>query len=106
VTIASQVKQTLAGLQGVQGTLRVYTTQTSEKETRDVFNMSIATQMQKAIATVQSAAATMKTFALETQDQQAKKTFQQLAQTFDDALMQLEGRQNYIEDQEPQYKQQ
>lgn len=65
--------------------------------------MSIATQMQQAIATVQSAAASMKTFALETQDREAKKTFQQLAQTFDDSLKMLQGRQQYIEKQEPQY---
>ena len=68
--------------------------------------MSIATQMQQAIATVQSAAASMKTFALETQDQEAKQTFQQLAQTFDDSLKKLQGRQQYIEKQEPQYKNQ
>ncbi len=68
--------------------------------------MTVGTQMSKAIATVQSAAATMKTFALETQDQQAKQTFQQLAKTFDDALATLQGRQQYIEHQEPQYKQQ
>ncbi|MCX7843376.1 MAG: DUF1657 domain-containing protein [Clostridia bacterium] len=68
--------------------------------------MTVATQMSKAIATVQSTAATMKTFALETQDQQAKQTFQQLAKTFEDALLQLQGRQQYIEGQEPQYKQQ
>lgn len=68
--------------------------------------MTVGTQMSKAIATVQNAAATMKTFALETQDQQAKQTFQQLAKTFDDALVTLQGRQKYIEQQEPQYKQQ
>lgn len=68
--------------------------------------MTVGTQMQQAIAGVQSAAATMKTFALETQDQAAKKDFQQLAQTFDDALTLLEGRQKYIEEQEPQYKNQ
>lgn len=68
--------------------------------------MTIATQMQQAIATVQSAAASMKTFALETDDQEAKKTFQQLAQTFDDSLKTLQGRQKYIEKQEPQYKNQ
>lgn len=66
--------------------------------------MTVATQMQKAIATVQSASATMKTFALETQDQQTKQTFLQLAQTFDNALSTLQGRQQYIEQQEPQYK--
>lgn len=68
--------------------------------------MSVGTQMQQAIATVQSAAASMKTFALETQDQEAKQTFQQLAQTFDDSLKILQGRQQYIEKEEPQYKNQ
>jgi len=67
--------------------------------------MTVETQMAKAIATVQNAAATMKTFALETEDQKAKQTFQQLAKTFDDALAVLQGRQQYIEKQEPQYKQ-
>ncbi|TYQ16231.1 UNVERIFIED_CONTAM: uncharacterized protein DUF1657 [Acetivibrio alkalicellulosi] len=67
--------------------------------------MTVGTQMQQAIAGVQSAAATMKTFALETQDQQAKQTFQQIAKNLDDALEQLKGRQQYIEQQEPQYRQ-
>jgi len=67
--------------------------------------MTVGTQMQQAIATVQSAAATMKTFALETQDQAAKKSFEKLAQTFDSALNELKGRGQYIEHQEPQYKQ-
>jgi hypothetical protein len=67
-------------------------------------NMTVGTQMQQAIAGVQSAAATMKTFALETEDKAAKQDFQQLAQTFEDALKVLQGRQEYIEEQEPQYK--
>lgn len=67
--------------------------------------MTVGTQMQQAIATVQNAAATMKTFSLETQDQQAKKTFETLAQTFDTALNELKGREQYIQNQEPQYKQ-
>lgn len=67
--------------------------------------MTVATQVQKAIASVQSVSASMKTFALETQDQQAKQMFQQLGQTFDGALDTLKQRQQYIEAQEPQYKQ-
>lgn len=67
--------------------------------------MTVGTQMSQAIATVQSAAATLKTFALEAQDQQAKQTFQELAKTFDTALTTLQQRQQYIEEQEPQYKQ-
>ncbi|MGE5630223.1 MAG: DUF1657 domain-containing protein [Caulobacteraceae bacterium] len=66
--------------------------------------MTIGTQLQQVIASVQSAAASMKTFALETQDQQAKQDFQHLAQTFDDAVEVLRGRQNFVEKQEPQYK--
>ncbi len=68
--------------------------------------MTVGTQMTQAIATVQNAAATMKTFSLETQDQQTKQTFEQLAQTLDNAVETLKGRQKYIEQQEPQYKQQ
>ncbi len=67
--------------------------------------MTIATQMQQAIASVQSAAASMKTFSLETQDPQAKQTFEQLAKNLDAAVTTLQQRQQYIEKQEPQYKQ-
>lgn len=62
--------------------------------------------MQQAIAGVQSAAASMKTFALENQEKKANQTFQQLAQTLDSAVETLKQRQKYIEQQEPQYKQQ
>jgi hypothetical protein len=68
--------------------------------------MTVGTQMQQAIAGVQSAVATMKTFALQTEDKAAKQDFQQLAKTFEDALQVLEGRLKYIEEQEPQYKEQ
>ena len=67
--------------------------------------MTVGTQMQQAVAGIQSAAATMKTFALETQDQQAVQQFQQIAQQLDSSLEILKGRQQYIEQQEPQYKQ-
>lgn len=38
MTIASQVKQTLAGIKGAQGTLRVYSAQTRDEEARKVFS--------------------------------------------------------------------
>jgi hypothetical protein len=69
-------------------------------------NMTVGTQMQQAIAGIQSAAATMKTFALETEDKQAKQDFEQIGQQLDTALQCLQQRQQYIEAQEPQYKQQ
>jgi len=67
--------------------------------------MTVGTQMTTAIATVQSAASSMKTFSLETQDQQAKQTFEQLANTLDNAVATLQKRQKYVQQQEPQYKQ-
>lgn len=68
--------------------------------------MTVGTQMQQAVAGIQSASATMQTFALETQDKQAKQEFQQIAQQLDSSLDTLKGRQQYIEEQEPQYKNQ
>jgi len=41
MTVASQVKQTLAGIKGVQGTLRIYTTQTQNDETKSAFNEAL-----------------------------------------------------------------
>jgi hypothetical protein len=67
--------------------------------------MTVGTQIQQAIAGIQSAAATMKTFSLETEDQQAKKDFQQISQNLDNALETLKKRQQYVEQQEPQYRQ-
>ena len=43
MAIASQVKQTLAGLKGVQGILRIYSTQTRDEETRTVFSEALET---------------------------------------------------------------
>jgi uncharacterized protein involved in exopolysaccharide biosynthesis len=68
--------------------------------------MTVGTQMQQAIAGIQGAASTMKTFALQTEDKQVKQEFQQIAQSLDSALEVLKGRQQYIEEQEPQYKKQ
>jgi len=37
MTVASQVKQTIASLKGARGTLRVYSNQTRDNETRSIF---------------------------------------------------------------------
>lgn len=37
MTVGSQVKQTLASLKGSRGTLRVYSTQTRDEETRLIY---------------------------------------------------------------------
>lgn len=43
MTVASQVKQTLAGLKGVQGTLRIYCMQSRDEETISNFKEAIET---------------------------------------------------------------
>lgn len=41
MTVASKVKQTLASLKGAQSTLRIYSTQTRDEETRSVYNEAL-----------------------------------------------------------------
>ena len=41
MTVASQVKQTLAAIKGSQGTLRIYAAQSQDEETCAVFNEAI-----------------------------------------------------------------
>lgn len=67
--------------------------------------MTIGTKMQQTIASAESVKANLKTFALETQDQQAKQMYQQLAQTMENVISSLQSRMNYIEQDEPQYRQ-
>lgn len=43
MTVASQVKQTLASLKGVQGTLRIYSIQTQDEETVSVYKEALET---------------------------------------------------------------
>ena len=41
MTVASQVKQTLASLKGARGTIRVYSTQTRDEEARSMFTEAL-----------------------------------------------------------------
>ncbi len=43
MTVASQIKQTLAGLKCVQGTLRIYSTQTQDDETVSIYKEALET---------------------------------------------------------------
>jgi hypothetical protein len=68
--------------------------------------MTVGTQMQQAIASAQSVLSSLNTFSLETQDQQAKQMFSTLANSQQQILDTLNTRMQYIQSQEPQYKQQ
>jgi kynureninase len=41
MTVASQVKQTIASLKGARGTLNIYTVQTSDDEIQSVYTKSL-----------------------------------------------------------------
>lgn len=68
--------------------------------------MTVATQIQQCVASCESTLASLHSFALETQDQNAKNMFQNLANQQEQILMNLKARQQFIESEEPQYKQQ
>ncbi|HLR81281.1 MAG TPA: DUF1657 domain-containing protein [Bacillota bacterium] len=67
--------------------------------------MTVATQMQKAIADSQSLVSSLNTFALETEDQNAKQMFHNMAQQQEAILSNLNARLQYIQEEEPQFKQ-
>lgn len=66
--------------------------------------MTVGTKMQQTIASAESVMSNLKTFALETQDQSARKVFNDLAQSQQSIIDSLKGRLQYIQTEEPQYK--
>ena len=66
--------------------------------------MTVGTQMQQTVASCESVAASLKSFALETNDQNAKQMFQQLADQQQSIVENLNTRLQYIQQEEPQYK--
>jgi hypothetical protein len=43
LTVASQVKETLASLKGIQGTLGIYSIKSQDEETKNLFNGALST---------------------------------------------------------------
>lgn len=67
--------------------------------------MTVGTQMQQAIASCQSVLASLNSFALETEDENAKQMFKNMAQQQQAILDNLTARLQYIQSEEPQFKQ-
>lgn len=68
--------------------------------------MTVGSKLQQTLASAESVKASLKTFSIDTQDQQAKQMYDQLAQSMTNIVNTLQARVNYVEQQEPQYKQQ
>lgn len=66
--------------------------------------MTVGEKMHQTLYSLKGAAANLKTFALDTQDKTAKQMFSDLSNQVEGICKGLEGRINYIEQQEPQYK--
>lgn len=67
--------------------------------------MTVGTKMQQTIASCEGTLANLHSFALETEDQNAKQLFQDLSTQQEQILQHLKARLQYIQSQEPQYKQ-
>ena len=67
--------------------------------------MTVGTKMQQTIAGCESTLAILKTFALDTDDQNAKQMFQNMAQQQQTIVDNLNARLQYIQSEEPQFKQ-
>ncbi|MEW9670718.1 DUF1657 domain-containing protein [Ammoniphilus sp. 3BR4] len=68
--------------------------------------MTVGTKIQQTLASAEGVKANLTSFALETNDQEAKQMYGQLAQSMESIVSSLKARASYVEQQEPQYKQQ
>lgn len=68
--------------------------------------MTVGTKIQQTIANAESVLASLKIFALETQNKSAKQMYNNLVQSQQTIVDSLNSRLQYIQNQEPQYRQQ
>ncbi|QZY53934.1 DUF1657 domain-containing protein [Crassaminicella profunda] len=68
--------------------------------------MTTINKLEQALAGAKGLSAQFKTFSMDTDDQQAKQMFNQLATTLENAAQTLQGRVDFVKNEEPQYNQQ
>ncbi|MCK8823878.1 DUF1657 domain-containing protein [Fuchsiella alkaliacetigena] len=66
--------------------------------------MTTKDDLQQALSTAEGLKSQFKTFAQDTNDQQASKMYNNLAQNLEDCVQQLQGRFEYVKQEEPQYQ--
>jgi hypothetical protein len=66
--------------------------------------MPTGQKLEKALASAKGLSADLKTFSQDTDDQQAKNTFTQLSSTVDTVAQSIQGRLDYVKQEEPQYR--
>lgn len=68
--------------------------------------MTVVNKIQQALVSAQGLSAQLKTFSMDTDDQYAKQMFSQMSQSAENIMQELQNRLNYLQSEEPQYKQQ
>lgn len=66
--------------------------------------MSVGKQIHTTLASLRGAKADLETYALSTEDKNAQKLYTDCCNQLESVINSFEGRVNYVEEQEPQYK--
>ncbi|MDI6871093.1 MAG: DUF1657 domain-containing protein [Bacillota bacterium] len=66
--------------------------------------MTVGEKMHMALTNLESAKASLEQFGLDSQDKNAQKMYFEMAEELGQMIKRFEGRINYTENQEPQYK--
>jgi len=66
--------------------------------------VSVGKQLHQTLASLRGAKADMEAYALSTEDKNAQKLFTDCCNQLENVIKSFEGRVNYVEQQEPQYK--
>ena len=67
--------------------------------------MTVGQKLHQTLNSIDSACTQLKTFSMDTQDQNAKQQYLSCANQLESVSKSLKSRINYVEQQEPQYKQ-
>ncbi|HYE11463.1 MAG TPA: DUF1657 domain-containing protein [Patescibacteria group bacterium] len=66
--------------------------------------MTVISQVKQTLTGLQSAQATLKLYEVQSQNKETKKVYQEIIDTTDEIIKDLEGRIKTLEYEEPQYK--
>lgn len=67
--------------------------------------MTVANKLLQALTSAKGLSSDLKTFSLDTEDEQAKQLFDQMSQTAENMAQELQGRLDFLQSEEPQYRQ-
>lgn len=68
--------------------------------------MTTINKLEQALTSAKGLSADLKTFSMDTNDQNAKQMFNMLSTNADNITQMLQGRVNFVKNEEPQYNQQ